>query len=294
MKGLVKWAKGFYYRDGTGETQTVYLQHPDYTEEDSLNQLVDAELAADTDDASTVAITVGFTPTNGDEAVYDNVNKGDAIRTLDLDQSLQTYRTMALLVQETPNGDVQQGIEANSKVENDAARLKRWVENIAPGSLTGRTDSLSATDLGAGINFGVMATYQQTWSNNDADGIAGEDDYTDETDTTGHSPWYEIDDNRLAYRTFWTLAQADPDNATIIYLRARNGNPFTDGDGVPFFHSITIPAGATNLDDTPADDGSNSQYTNFALMKGDAVRVAVKQGSFAVGITVTIKMTTQT
>lgn len=297
MMSLYRWAKGWGYR-GTPGNGTIFSSHPDYTDLGSVEQVVDAELAEDTDDETAVAIALGFVPRNGDDAMYDNVNLGDAIDVADIDRTLQTYRTRTLKVKSDRFGVPTFGLEANSKIEDDLARQQRFLSQSSPGSLSGRSDSVSSADLGAGISWGKLPKAELgTYSENAPDSTSGlyaEVDWTDDTDV-GHSPWWPVDEPILIYRVIWSLKVAS-DADTLILIRLKTGNPFDIG-GVPFFHSFTIPAGTTSSDDdTDISTGTVSgHYTNQVANKGDFVRAATySTGAGGDGLEVRVKYTSQT
>lgn len=282
-RALVQWAEGWKYRGAPGD-HTVALSHSDYTIEADVDRLVDAELAESTDDETTVAIAAGIEPRNGDDAPYTNFNLGDAVSLPDINGVRQTWRTVSIKVRETPLNVVQVGIEANSRIEDDVARLRRFANLATPGTLSGRGDNISASDLGAGVEWGVLpkselGTYQ--WSGP----LVAEVDAGDPSDP-GHSPWWPLDENVLIYRHPWSLT-IEGDTATVVVLRYREPNQTTIHE-----YGYTIPAGVFQPDDSP---GAASFYSNLSAMKGGAIQVAVTTaGDSAEDIVWRTKYTSQT
>lgn len=287
MRALVRWAKGYFYRGGAVGDEHIFTSKTDYTVRAAAEQVVDAELEEATDDADTVALAAEIIPRNGDDAPYEHLNLGDAAKFADIDRTLQAYRTVAIRVSESPLCVPRFGLEVNSHMEDEVARQRRWLETATPATLAGRAAAVSAADLGAGIPFGELrtwevGTYQQSGY------LVAEID-PDDPEDEGHSDPWPVDEPTLLYRVRWSLSQAG-DTATIVHLRANGGGPFSAG-GANFFHAITIPAGAT----APDDDSNAGMYTNFTAGKGDVISAATYQaGSYARGLVVRVKGTTQT
>lgn len=287
MRALVRSSTGYRYHGGSVGDDHIYTSHPEYTDDDAVNTVVDAELEEATDDASTVAIVADVLPRNGDDAPYEDFGIGDAVEFPDIDRTRDSFRTMSIKVQESSLAVVRYGLEVNSRLDDDIARQERWLEMATPGSLSGRSDQISAADLGAGVpfttmNVGELGSYQQSGA------LVAELDYDDPEDD-GHSDDWPVDEPILIYRVRYSLQQAG-DTDTIVHLRLNGGGPF-DRSGVPFFHEIIIPAGET----VPDDDTNDGMYTNQVANKGDKVRCATYQaGDFARGLVVRVKYTTQT
>lgn len=286
-RALVRDGNGYRYRGGSVGDEHVFLSHTDFTVTEAANTIVDAELAEATDSENAVAVAMEVLPRNGDDALYEDLNLGDAASVPDIDAVRQTYRAQAFKVRESGLGVVRYGLEVNSRLDNDIARQQRALDQMTPGSLSGRGDSISGADLGAGFSFGTLqsselGSYQQSGE------LVAELDHTDPEDAGASDDW-PVDEPILMYRVRWSLKRAG-DTDTIVHLRLNGGGPFDRG-GVPFFHEIVIPAGAT----APDDDTNDGMYTNQVAFKGDKVRCATYQaGSFARGLVVRVKYTTQT
>lgn len=287
MRALVRSSTGYRYRGGSEGDDHIFTSHTDYTDDDAVNTVVDAELEEATDDANTVAIGVEILPRNGDDAPYENINLGDAVELPDIDRNREKFRAVSFKIRESSLAVVQYGIEANSRLEDDLARQEKWLDMATPGSLSGRSDSISSADLGAGVPFstmtvGELGSYQQSGA------LVAELDYEDPEDD-GHSDDWPVDEPILIYRVRYSLQQAG-DTDTIVHLRINGGGPFSRS-GVPFFHEVIIPAGET----VPDDDTNDGQYTNQTATKGDLVRAATYQaGDYARGLVIRVKYTTQT
>jgi hypothetical protein len=282
---LVRWSKGWKYR-GTAGSGTVSVTHSDYTVEAAVDQLVDAEIAEATDDENTVSVQARVVPRNGDDRPLIDFNVGDGIFLPDIDGTKTLYRCMSITPSEDQYGNLIYDIEANSLAEEDSLRQKRFVDLASPGSLTGRSDNISASDLGAGISFGVLST-SELGTFTQSGYLLAELDSSDPTDL-GHSEWWPVDENPiLLYRHPWALQQAG-DTDTIIEVRYRHPDQSTI-DAFPY----TIKAGVAQPDDS--DDDHASFYTNLSCAKGGAVQVACTQaGDFAYGLTFRTKYTSQT
>ncbi len=288
MRALIRDSTGYRYRGAVGD-DVVFTSKTDYADPGSVDTVVDAELAEATDAENTVAIGMAIAPRNDDDSPFDDFDLGDAVSAANIDGTHEQHRTVAIPVTESPLGVVRFGLELNARVENEAARKQRWLEQITPGALSGRADSVSALDLGAGVPFGPLR--RDGWVFNQNGPLVAELDYSDPEDE-GHSDDWPVDEPILMYRVRWALTQAG-DTATVVHLRINGGGPFNTGapDYVPFFHAITIPAGAT----APDDDSNDGQYTNQIAGKGDTIRAAVYQaGDYARGLVVRVKHTTQT
>lgn len=288
MRALIKGHDGYRYR-GTDGDDLIFTSKTDYRVQEAADVVVDAELAEATDAANTVAMGLAVVPRNNDDAPFDDVNLGDAARVADIDGDYAPQRIVAIPTSETRLGVVQFGLEVNSRIENEQAQKRRWLEQITPGALSGRADQISATSLGVAIPFGKLRsssiTYQQTGA------LVAELDYDDPEDE-GHSDDWPVDEPILFHRVRWSLQQAG-DTDTVVLLRINGGGPFNTGapDYVPFFHAITIPAGAT----APDDDTNDGMYTNQVAFKGDKVRIATYQaGDYARGLVVRLFYTSQT
>lgn len=287
MRALVRWAKGYFYRGGSVGDEHVFSSKTDYTVLSTVHQVIDAELAEATDDSSTVALAARIRPRNGDDEVYEHLNLGDAAQLPDIDGDLQPYRTVTIKVRESQLCVPDFGLEVNSRLEDEVARQRRWLEAATPAALAGRAAAVSSTDLGAGIPFGELrtwevGTYQQSGY------LVAEID-PDDPEDDGHSDAWPVDEPTLIYRIRWALKQAG-DTATVVHMRCNGGGPFSAG-GSSFFHAITIPAGAT----APDDDTNAGMFTNFTAAKGDVISAATYQaGSYARGLVVRVKGTTQT
>lgn len=288
MRALIKGHDGYRYR-GTDGDDLIFTSKTDYRVQEAADVVVDAELAEATDAANTVAMGLAVVPRNNDDAPFDDVNLGDAVRVADIDGDHAPQRIVAIPTSETRLGVVQFGLEVNSRIENEQAQKRRWLEQITPGALSGRADQISATSLGVAIPFGKLRsssiTYQQTGA------LVAELDYDDPEDE-GHSDDWPVDEPILFHRVRWSLQQAG-DTDTVVHLRINGGGPFNTGapDYVPFFHAITIPAGAT----APDDDTNDGMYTNQVAFKGDKVRIATYQaGDYARGLVVRLFYTSQT
>lgn len=191
MRALVRWAKGYFYRGGSLGDDHIFTSKTDFTVQAAVEQVVDAELAEATDDASTVALAAEVLPRNGDDSLYEHLNLGDSARLPDIDGALQPYRTVTLKVRESPLCVPGFGLEVNSRLEDEVARQRRWIEAATPSALAGRSASVSATDLGAGIPFGELrtwevGTYQQSGY------LVAEIDPSDPEDD-GHSDDWPVD-----------------------------------------------------------------------------------------------------
>ena len=288
MRALIKGHDGYRYRGTVGD-DLIFTSKPDYRVTEAADIVVDAELAEATDAANTVAMALAIVPRNGDDTPFDDVNLGDTARAADLDATHGRNRIVSLPTREDRLGNVQYGLELNSRIENEQAEKRRWLEQITPGALSGRADQISATSLGVAIPFGKLRsssiTYQQTGE------LVAELDYEDPEDQ-GHSDDWPVDEPILFHRVRWSLQQAG-DTDTVVHLRLNGGGGFDTGspDFVPFFHAITIPAGAT----APDDDTNLGMYTNQVAFKGDLVRIATYQaGDYARGLVVRLFYTSQT
>lgn len=287
MRALTRWAKGYFYRGGSLGDDHIFTSKTDYTVRSAVEQVVDAELEEATDSAATVALAAEIAPRNGDDTPYDDFNLGDAVKFPSIDRQRQPYRTVTLAVRESPLCVPSFGTEVNSRLEDEMARQRRWLEAATPAALAGRSAALSATDLGAGIPFGELrtwevGTYQQS-------GYLVAELSPGDPEDDGHSDPWPVDEPTLIYRVRWSLSQAG-DTATIVHIRCNGGGPFSAG-GASFFHAITIPAGAT----APDDDSNDGMYTNFTVAKGDVISCATYQaGSYARGLVVRVKGTSQT
>lgn len=280
-QALVRWAEGWKYR-GTAGSGTVALSHPDYTVETSVDTLVDAELAEAVADESTVSIQARVLPLNGDDRPLVDFGPGDGIFLPDIDGTKTLYRCMAITVTEDEHGNVAYTIEANSLAEESALRQQRFADLASPGSLSGRIDNVSASDLGAGVSWGVMSVSELSSFNQNGYILAELD--PDDIEDEGHSDWWPVDENILLFTHPWALRQAG-DTDTIVIVRYRE----PDGTTVHDF-GYTIDAGVSQPDDTFA-----TFYTNLACMKGGAIQVAIDTaGDFAYGLTWRTKYTTQT
>lgn len=286
MRAYVRDSEGYRYYGGTLGDDLIFTSKTDFTVASAANTVVAAELAEATDADTSVAIAMAIVPRNGDDTPFDDFDLGDAVQAASIDGVRDSQRTVAIPVAESPLGVVSYGLELNGRIDNDQAVQRRWLDQITPGALSGRADQISSTDLGVGIPFGKLRTseivYQQSGE------LVAELDYTD-TEDPGHSDDWPCDEPRLFYRVRWSLAQAG-DTDTIVHVRINGGGPFSRS-GVPFFHEIIIPAGAT----APDDDTNDGLYTNQVATKGDRIRMATYQaGSFARGLVVRLKHTTQT
>lgn len=287
MRALVRWAKGYFYRGGTLGDDHVFTSKTDFTVLADVQRVVDAELEEATDDAANVALAAEIIPRNGDDVPYDDLGLGDAAQFPDIDRNLQRYRTVTIAVRESQLCVPGFGLEVNSRLEDEVARQRRWLEAATPAALAGRSAAVSATDLGAGIPFGELrtwevGTYQQSGY------LVAEID-PDDPEDEGHSDDWPVDEPTLIYRVRWSLKQAG-DTSTVVHLRCNGGGPFSAGDA-SFFHAITIPSGAT----APDDDTNAGMYTNFTAAKGDVISAATYQaGSYSRGLVVRLKGTTQT
>lgn len=287
MRALVRWAKGYFYRGGATGDEHLFTSKTDYTVQSAVEQVVDAELAEATDDAGTVALAAAIIPRNDDDAPYEHLNLGDAAQFPDIDGTPQAYRTVTLKVRESALCVPEFGVEVNSRLEDEVARQRRWLEAATPAALSGRSAAVSSTDLGAGIPFGELRTWEVGTYQQSGYLVAELD--PDDPEDAGHSDPWPVDEPTLIYRVRWSLHQAGDTN-TVVHLRCNGGGPFTAGDA-SFFHAITIPAGAT----APDDDTNAGMYTNFTASKGDVISAATYQaGDFARGLVVRLKGTTQT
>lgn len=291
MRALVKTNEGYRYRGGSLGDDHVFTTKTDFTVASSVDAVVDAELVEATDDASAVAIALGVHPRNGDDEPDTDLDLGDAASVADIDGTHQPYRCVSIKTQESALGVVQFGLEVNSQIESKAAVTQRWLDQVTPGSLSGRSDQISGANLGVGVPFGQLrkgeaGLFQQSGP------VFAELNPAD-PDDTGHSDDWPVDDPILFYRVRWALQQAG-DTDTIVHLRINGGGPFSRSDGSytsNFFHEIVIPAFSVQND----DDTNDGAYTNYPAFKGDKVRAAVYQaGDFARGLVVRLKWTTQT
>ena len=285
---LIKGHEGYRYR-GTPGDEVIFTSKTDYLTDDAANVVVDAELAEATDAAESVASALTIVPRNGDDTPFDNINLGDAVSAPNIDAVHTAERVVALPTSESRLGVVQFGLELNSRIDNEQAEHQRWLEQITPGALSGRSDNVSSTDMGIGIPFGELRTSSFTYQQSGA--LVAELNYDDPEDD-GHSDDWPVDEPILIYRVRWSLAQAG-DTSTVVHLRLNGGGPFDTGSPgfVPFFHGLTIPAGAT----APDDDTNAGQYTNQVANKGDVIRAATYHaGSFARGLVIRVFYTSQT
>lgn len=286
MRALIKTNEGYRYRGTFGEDH-VFTSKTDYDVQSAIDTVVDAELAEATDDANTVAMAAGIIPRHDDDTPFEDFDLGDAVSVADIDGVRASQRVVALPVRESPFGVVQYGLEVGSRIENDSALQRRWLDAATPGSLSGRSDQISAANLGVGVPFGTLRT-SEVGVFNQTEYVTAELDYDDPEDP-GHSDDWPVDEPILIYRVRWSLQQAG-DTATVVHVRINNGGPFSAG-GVHFFHGFTIPAGET----APDDDTNDGMYTNMVAFKGDTIRCAVYQaGNYARGLVVRVKYTSQT
>lgn len=287
MRALVKTSEGYRYRGGALGDDHIFTAKTDFAVQSAVDTVVDAELEEATDEAGTVAIAMEVTPRNGDDTPDDDLDLGDAASAPDINRVHQPFRCVSIKTRESGLGVVRYGLELNSQLEDDVAHQQRWLDQVTPGTLSGRSDQISAKRLGVGVPFGQLRTgelgsYQQSGA------LVAELDYDDPEDE-GHSDDWPVDEPILMYRVRYSLQQAG-DTDTIVHLRLNGGGPFSRS-GVPFFHEIIIPAGET----VPDDDTNDGMYTNQAANKGDRVRAATYQaGSYARGLVVRVKYTSQT
>lgn len=284
-QALVRWGgRPPWKYHGASGSGTVAVDHSDYTVEADLDTVVDAEIAERTDNETTVSLAMAVEPRNDDDTPYTDFGLGDAIEVPDIDGTPQKWRTVTIKVRETATGNVEYGLEANSRIEDDVARVKKFLNMATPGTLSGRGDSVASSDLGAGVDWGrlqlgEMGTYHYT------DYLVAEVD-PDDPDDPGHSAWWPLDENLLIYRHPWSLL-VEGDTDTIVLVRYREPDQVTV-HSYPF----TIPAGVFQPDD---DTGGSSFYTNLSAMKGGAIQVAIYQaGDSAKEIVWRTKYTSQT
>lgn len=261
MKALVRWSKGWKYH-GTG-SEVVTLSHPDYSVEGDLDTLVEAELAEATDDANSVSLTLDVVPRNGDERPFVDFDLGDGVFAPDIDGTKTLYRVMSITVTEDATGVVSYTLELNSLAEENALRQQRFVALSSPGSLSGRIDNVAASDLGAGVSWGVMSTSELGTFNQNDEYLYAEVD-PDDPEDDGHSPWWPVDENILLYAHPFILTVAGVTD-TIVIVRYREPDGTTTHD-----YGYTIDAGVSQPDDSFANF-----YTNLPAMKGGAIQIAV-------------------
>lgn len=278
-QALVRWAEGWKYR-GTAGSGTVTLSHPDYAVEAAVDTLVDAELAEAVADEGTVSVQANVVPRNGDDRPLVDFGPGDGVFFPNIDGTKTLYRCMAITVAEDANGNVNFTIEANSLAEENALRSERYVKLASPGSLSGRIENVSASDLGAGVSWGTLSTSELGTFNRSGYLLAELD--PDDIEDEGHSDWWPVDENILLYTHPWSLQQAG-DTDTIVIVRYR------EPGGTIHEFGYTIDAGVSQPDDVFA-----TFYTNLAAMKGGAVQVAIDTaGDYAYGFTWRTKYTSQ-
>lgn len=280
MNGLVRWAKGWKYV-GTAGNGTVALSHPDYTVEDDLNYLVNAELSELTDDENSISLQLRVVPRNGDDRPFVDFDIGDGVFAPDIDGTKTLYRVMSITVSEDGNGVPIYDLELNSLAEENSLRQQRFLDLSSPGSLSGRIDNIPASDLGAGVSWGVMSTGEVAPFNQNTELVAEID--PDDPEDPGHSDWWPVDENILLYSHPFALELAG-DTDTIVIVRYREPDGTTTHD-----YGYTIDAGVQQPDGTFANF-----YTNLAAMKGGAIQVAIDTaGDFASGLTWRSKYTSQ-
>lgn len=286
-QALVHWGgtPPWIYR-GTAGSGTLGLSHSNYTVLDDLQRLVDAEIAEASDDENTVAMPMGIAPRNGDDEPYTNFGLGDAVQAPDIDGEPQKLRVVSIKVREDQYNNVQFGLELNSRLEDQVARQQRFIDGASPGKLSGRGDNVSSSNLGAGIDFGVLPK-NELGQYNLNDYLVVDNGDPDPAANPGASPWWPLDENILLYRHPWILQQAG-DTDTIIVVRYRHPDQTTIDE-----YGYTIKAGVAQPDDSDVDNASF--YTNLPALKGGAIQVACTQaGDFAFGITWRSKYTSQT
>jgi hypothetical protein len=287
VRALVATPEGFHYTGGAEGDDHIFTKKTEYATREAVDTVVAAELAEATDDASTVALGLEVVSTNPDDAIYEDFDLGDAAQAPDINRTLERYRTVSFLIRENRNGVVSTGMELNSRLEDESARQRTWLEKATPGTLSGRADAIGAADLGAGVSFGTLPTseigsYQQSGY------LLAELD-PDDPEDGGHSDDWPVDEPILIYRVRFSLFQAG-DTDTIVHLRKNGGGPFSNGAS-NFFHEIVIPAGTT----VPDDDSTEGAYVNQTAFKGDLIRCATFQaGDYARGLVVRVKTTSQT
>lgn len=277
MRALVQTPTGYRYRGGAEGDDHIFTDKTDFQVDDAINTVVDAELEEATDDASTVASTVELVPRNGDDAPYEDFDLGDAVSSATMAGVRENHRAVSLRVQESRLAVPRYGVGLNSIVEDDVAKQQRWLRDITPGALSGRSDQVSAANLGAGISFGRLPTSSFTFQQSGY--LVAEID-PDDVEDDGHSDPWPVDEPMLIYRIVWSLQQAG-DTDTIVHIR-RNGT---------LFHPLTIPDGVVG----PDGDDAASEYTNQVAYKGDVITAATYQaGDYARGLVVRVKYTSQT
>lgn len=289
-RALVKSANGWRYHGGAVGDEHIFTAKTDYTVESDVDTVVDVELAEATDDANTVALAAEVVPRNGDDAPYDDFGLGDATSWGDIDAVRTNFRTVQFRVADGNLSNVRVGVGVNSRTEDDIARQQHLLDLYTPGALSGRSDSVTATNLGVGINFGELSTSE--WTYQQSGELVAELVPADPSDE-GHSDDWPVDEPATVYRVRWALTQAG-DTDTIVHIRLNGGGPFSRTTGSVtshFFHEVVIPAGAL----APDDDTNDGMYTNQAINKGDVVSVATHAaGSFARGLVIRVMRTSQT